>query len=78
MLVDDAVMVAVLPVRPADADETTVPRVGLSTGEMTAQRLADMEARIYEPEERLELAERLLARAGERPAFPVHREETPA
>jgi hypothetical protein len=48
-------------------------RDGLTTGEMTAQRLAEMEARIYELEERLELAERLLVRAGERPALPgVH------
>jgi len=35
-------------------------RDGLTTGEMTAQRLAEMEARIYELEERLELTERLL------------------
>ena len=53
------------------------PRVGLSTGEMTAQRLADMEARIYELEERLELTERLLEQARERPRLPLIREDTP-
>jgi hypothetical protein len=52
-------------------------RDGLTTGEMTAQRLAEMEARIYELEERLELAERLLVRAGERPALPRVPEDTP-
>lgn len=62
--------------RPVD-DGDAVPRVGLSTGEMTAQRLAEMEARIYELEERLELAERLLARAEGRPALPLIREDTP-
>lgn len=36
------------------------PRDGLTTGEMTAQRLGLMEQRIYELEERLELAERML------------------
>jgi len=50
---------------------------GLTTGEMTAQRLADMEARIYELEERLELAERLLAEARERPRLERVREDTP-
>jgi len=64
--------------RPAETDEPTVPRVGLSTGEMTAQRLADMEARIYELEERLDLAERLLAGAADRRAVARHREETRA
>lgn len=63
--------------RPVESSETTVPRVGLTTAEMTAQRLADMEARIYELEERLELAERLLARAEARPALPLHRDVTP-
>ncbi len=53
------------------------PPAGLSTGEMTAQRLADMEARIYELEERLELAERLLVEARERPRLSVVREVTP-
>ncbi|MCL4864948.1 MAG: hypothetical protein KJZ47_03575 [Gemmatimonadales bacterium] len=61
----------------AGADEDSSPRVGLSTGEMTAQRLADMEARVYELEERLELAERLLAEARERPRIPRIREDTP-
>lgn len=42
-------------------DDPSAPRDGLTTGEMTAQRLAEMEARIYELEERLALAERLLA-----------------
>jgi hypothetical protein len=38
-------------------------RDGLTTGEMTAQRLELMEQRIYELEERLELAERMLLQA---------------
>jgi hypothetical protein len=60
--------------RRAPQDPEPPPRRdGLTTGEMTAQRLAEMEARIYELEERLELAERLLVRVGERPALPgVH------
>jgi hypothetical protein len=52
------------------------PRDGLTTGEMTAQRLEAMEARIYELEERLELTERLLAEARERPRLPQARERT--
>lgn len=63
--------------RRAGPGEDSSPRVGLSTGEMTAQRLADMEARVYELEERLELAERLLAQARERPRLPFVREDTP-
>ena len=62
--------------RPVE-DTDGVARVGLSTGEMTAQRLAEMEARIYELEERLELTERLLMEARERPRLPLVREETP-
>lgn len=50
---------------------------GLTTGEMTAQRLAEMEARIYELEERLDLTERLLAEARERPRIARSREDTP-
>lgn len=51
--------------RPVEEPGTPV-RNGLTTGEMTAQRLAEMEARVYELEERLELAERLLAAGGQR------------
>lgn len=64
--------------RRAGTAEDSSPRVGLSTGEMTAQRLADMEARIYELEERLELAERLLAQSEARVRLPLVREDTPA
>lgn len=63
--------------RRGGAEENAPARVGLSTGEMTAQRLADMEARIYELEERLELSERLLAQSLERPRLPYLREDTP-
>lgn len=63
--------------RRADPEPEAVPRVGLSTGEMTAQRLAEMEARIYELEERLELNERLLASAGIRGHAALERERTP-
>lgn len=50
---------------------------GLTTGEMTAQRLELMEQRIYELEERLDLTERLLAEARERPRIARSREDTP-
>jgi len=63
--------------RRGGSDDDTSPRVGLSTGEMAAQRLADMEARVYELEERLELTERLLAQTRERPRIPLVREDTP-
>lgn len=49
--------------RRSGADEGDPPRVGLSTGEMTAQRLELMEQRVLELEERLDLAERLLVQA---------------
>jgi len=52
--------------QPTEAVEPGARRPGLTTGEMTAQRLAEMEARVYELEERLELAERLLAAGGQR------------
>lgn len=52
------------------------PDAGLTTGEMTAERLEAMEARIHELEERLELTERLLAEARDRPRIPA-RERTP-
>ncbi len=64
--------------RRASEDGGAEGRPGMSTGEMTAQRLAEMEARIYELEERLELAERLLARAEGRPALPRVPVDTPA
>jgi len=57
--------------RPVDPAAEVAGRVGLTTDEMAAQRLAEMESRIYELEERVELTERLLARAEGRPALPV-------
>lgn len=63
--------------RRAPALPAPEPREGITTGEMTAERLAEMEARIYELEERLELAERLLARAEQRPVLRAMPEETP-
>jgi hypothetical protein len=62
---------------PEDTGAALPRREGLTTGEMTAQRLADMEARIYELEERLELSERLLMEATLQPRLPRVREETP-
>jgi hypothetical protein len=53
------------------------PPDGITTGEMTAQRLEAMEARIFELQERLELTERLLAEARERPRLSQARERTP-
>lgn len=50
---------------------------GLTTGEMTAQRLELMEQRIYELEERLELSERMLLQATERQRLPVGVPEHP-
>lgn len=46
-------------------------RDGLTTGEMTAQRLELMEQRIFELEERLELSERMLLQAEARHRLPV-------
>lgn len=46
-------------------------RDGLTTGEMTAQRLELMEQRIYELEERLELSERMLLQVQSREQLPV-------
>lgn len=63
--------------RRADPNPEVLPRVGMSTGEMTAQRLAEMEARIYELEERLELSERLLMEATREPRRSHVREVTP-
>lgn len=63
--------------RRADPEPEALARVGLSTGEMTAQRLAEMEARLYELEERLELNERLLASAGIRGHAMLERDRTP-
>lgn len=63
--------------RPPQDLEAPPRRDGLTTGEMTAQRLAEMEARIFELEERLELSERLLMEATRQPRLPQAREETP-
>ncbi len=52
-------------------------RDGLTTGEMTAQRLELMEQRIYELEERLELSERMLLQAQSRERLPVGVPEEP-
>jgi hypothetical protein len=40
------------------------PRTGLTTGEMAAERIAQLEERVMELEERLDFAERLLAKPG--------------
>jgi len=71
--------------RRADPEPGAPLPEGMSTGEMTAQRLAELEARlleleaaqerVFELEERLELAERLLAQ-GRDPAR-LLRERTP-
>jgi hypothetical protein len=42
---------------------------GLSTGEMAAERIAQLEHRIEEMEERLDFAERMLAQSSEPPAI---------
>lgn len=52
-------------------------RDGLTTGEMTAQRLELMEQRIFELEERLELSERMLLQAQSRERLPVGVPEQP-
>jgi hypothetical protein len=53
----------------------TEPKTGLTTGEMTAERIAQLEERLVELEaaytesqERLEFAERLLGRSSSEPA----------
>lgn len=47
------------------------PKTGLSTGEMAAERVAGLEQRVGELEERLDFAERMLAQGtGERAALP--------
>ncbi len=43
---------------------------GVSTGEMAAERVAVLEARIQELEERLDFAERVLLKGGEADAAP--------
>lgn len=48
-------------------ENPSLPKIGMTTDEMTAQRLAEMESRIFELEERLELTERILAANSERP-----------
>jgi hypothetical protein len=52
--------------RKGKSSESDGVRNGLTTGEMTAQRLELMEQRIYELEERLELSERMLLQVTER------------
>lgn len=52
-------------------------RDGLTTGEMTAQRLELMEQRIFELEERLELSERMVAQVHEWQRLPVGVPEQP-
>ena len=48
-------------------------KTGLSTGEMAAERVGQLEHRLAEMEERLDFAERLLAQAAEPPALsPKH------
>lgn len=42
---------------------------GLSTGEMAAERVAQLEQRVEEMEERLDFAERMLAQSTEPPAI---------
>lgn len=50
------------------------PTAGLSTGEMAAERVSQLEERVHELEERLDFAERMLAQStGERPALPEGR-----
>ncbi|MBM4188599.1 MAG: hypothetical protein FJ206_14945 [Gemmatimonadetes bacterium] len=41
------------------------PKTGLSTGEMAAERVAQLEQRVHELEERLDFAERMLAQSRE-------------
>ena len=45
---------------------------GLSTGEMAAERVALLEGRIQELEERLDFAERVFLKGGESDASPEH------
>jgi hypothetical protein len=47
------------------------PSTGLSTGEMAAERVAQLEERLHELEERLDFAERMIAQtSGDRPVLP--------
>ena len=56
--------------------DKAAPKTGLSTGEMAAERVAGMESRVAELEERLDFAERLLANGTEeRAALPSERAE---
>lgn len=52
------------------AGEKKDPKTGLSTGEMAAERVSQLEDRLHEIEERLDFAERMIAQGGERPALP--------
>ncbi|HUG28221.1 MAG TPA: hypothetical protein VMK53_07980 [Gemmatimonadales bacterium] len=63
--------------RVGSSDESDRERDGLTTGEMTAQRLELMEQRIYELEERLELSERMLLQAQSRERLPLRVPEQP-
>jgi hypothetical protein len=47
------------------AGEKKDPNSGLSTGEMAAERIAQLENRLREMEERLDFAERVLLKSGE-------------
>lgn len=50
-------------------------KTGLSTGEMAAERVALLEERVHELEERLDFAERMIAQGGgERAALPKEAE----
>ncbi len=47
------------------AGEKKDPSTGLSTGEMAAERIALLESRVQEMEERLDFTERVLLKGGE-------------
>ncbi len=47
------------------AGERKGPDSGLSTGEMAAERIAQLENRVQEMEERLDFAERVLLKGGQ-------------
>jgi len=56
------------------AGDRKAPTGGISTGEMAAERVVGLEGRIQELEERLDFAERVLLKSGERQSGP---ESTP-
>lgn len=63
--------------RSGKSAESDGDRDGLTTGEMTAQRLELMEQRIYELEERVELSERMLLQGQPRDRLPMGVPEQP-